>query len=170
MGAQVLVGQSWEVRDVVLGLLSILCSCLVWKKHDLVTGYQDWPSQTAFFPSIYYILFCFLQASQLGVYRAFVDNYEVAMETAEKCCQANAQFAEISEVMSRCSDTRAVWLWLIPCHDTPVYSPSTSAALTSGGVVSSHRLPAPARVLTLSCTLGWSQTQPLCAVPTQGIC
>uniref|UniRef100_A0AAY4A2M0 Breakpoint cluster region protein n=1 Tax=Denticeps clupeoides TaxID=299321 RepID=A0AAY4A2M0_9TELE len=37
------------------------------------------------------------QASQLGVYRAFVDNYEVAVETAEKCCQANAQFAEISE-------------------------------------------------------------------------
>ncbi|KAJ6659056.1 hypothetical protein lerEdw1_019359, partial [Lerista edwardsae] len=36
-------------------------------------------------------------ASQLGVYRAFVDNYAVAMETAEKCCQANAQFAEISE-------------------------------------------------------------------------
>ncbi|KAM9329763.1 breakpoint cluster region protein [Gastrophryne carolinensis] len=36
-------------------------------------------------------------ASQLGVYRAFVDNYEVAVETAEKCCQANAQFAEISE-------------------------------------------------------------------------
>lgn len=46
------------------------------------------------------VLFCFLQASQLGVYRAFVDNYEVAMETAEKCCQANAQFAEISEVTS----------------------------------------------------------------------
>lgn len=40
-----------------------------------------------------------LQASQLGVYRAFVDNYGVAMETAEKCCQANAQFAEISEVI-----------------------------------------------------------------------
>lgn len=40
-----------------------------------------------------------LQASQLGVYRAFVDNYGVAMETAEKCCQANAQFAEISEVL-----------------------------------------------------------------------
>uniref|UniRef100_A0A4W3IH52 BCR activator of RhoGEF and GTPase n=1 Tax=Callorhinchus milii TaxID=7868 RepID=A0A4W3IH52_CALMI len=39
-------------------------------------------------------------ASQLGVYRAFVDNYEVAVETAEKCCQANAQFAEISEVFS----------------------------------------------------------------------
>uniref|UniRef100_A0A6Q2YIK5 BCR activator of RhoGEF and GTPase n=1 Tax=Esox lucius TaxID=8010 RepID=A0A6Q2YIK5_ESOLU len=37
------------------------------------------------------------QASQLGVYRAFVDNYEVAVETAEKCCQANSQFAEISE-------------------------------------------------------------------------
>ncbi|TRY60438.1 hypothetical protein DNTS_028885, partial [Danionella cerebrum] len=39
-----------------------------------------------------------LSASQLGVYRAFVDNYELAMETAEKCCQANTQFAEISEV------------------------------------------------------------------------
>uniref|UniRef100_A0A672S1T8 Breakpoint cluster region protein-like n=1 Tax=Sinocyclocheilus grahami TaxID=75366 RepID=A0A672S1T8_SINGR len=37
-------------------------------------------------------------ASQLGVYRAFVDNYKVAVETAEKCCQANSQFAEISEV------------------------------------------------------------------------
>uniref|UniRef100_A0A3Q0RS58 BCR activator of RhoGEF and GTPase n=1 Tax=Amphilophus citrinellus TaxID=61819 RepID=A0A3Q0RS58_AMPCI len=36
-------------------------------------------------------------ASQLGVYRAFVDNYKVAVETADKCCQANAQFAEISE-------------------------------------------------------------------------
>uniref|UniRef100_A0A7N6A3F4 BCR activator of RhoGEF and GTPase n=1 Tax=Anabas testudineus TaxID=64144 RepID=A0A7N6A3F4_ANATE len=36
-------------------------------------------------------------ANQLGVYRAFVDNYEQAVETAEKCCQANSQFAEISE-------------------------------------------------------------------------
>lgn len=36
-------------------------------------------------------------ASQLGVYRAFVDNYKVAVATADKCCQANAQFAEISE-------------------------------------------------------------------------
>uniref|UniRef100_A0AAY4AZ63 Breakpoint cluster region protein n=1 Tax=Denticeps clupeoides TaxID=299321 RepID=A0AAY4AZ63_9TELE len=36
-------------------------------------------------------------ASQLGVYRAFVDNYKVAVETAEKCCQAHPQFAEISE-------------------------------------------------------------------------
>ncbi|XP_057212546.1 PH_BCR_vertebrate and RhoGAP_Bcr domain-containing protein [Triplophysa rosa] len=36
-------------------------------------------------------------ASQLGVYRAFVDNYKVAVEMAEKCCQANSQFAEISE-------------------------------------------------------------------------
>ncbi|KAG5834931.1 hypothetical protein ANANG_G00266780 [Anguilla anguilla] len=36
-------------------------------------------------------------ASQLGLYRAFVDNYKVAVETAEKCCQANVQFAEISE-------------------------------------------------------------------------
>lgn len=36
-------------------------------------------------------------ASQLGVYRAFVDNYKAAVEMAEKCCQANSQFAEISE-------------------------------------------------------------------------
>ncbi|XP_048876874.1 LOW QUALITY PROTEIN: breakpoint cluster region protein-like [Brienomyrus brachyistius] len=36
-------------------------------------------------------------ASQLGLYRAFVDNYTVAVETAERCCQANTQFAEISE-------------------------------------------------------------------------
>lgn len=36
-------------------------------------------------------------ASQLGVYRAFVDNYKVAVETADKCCQANLQFAEICE-------------------------------------------------------------------------
>ncbi|XP_032803339.1 active breakpoint cluster region-related protein isoform X1 [Petromyzon marinus] len=36
-------------------------------------------------------------ASQLGVYRAFIDNYKAAVETAERCCQANAQFAEISE-------------------------------------------------------------------------
>uniref|UniRef100_A0A8C9VMA2 BCR activator of RhoGEF and GTPase n=1 Tax=Scleropages formosus TaxID=113540 RepID=A0A8C9VMA2_SCLFO len=39
-------------------------------------------------------------ANQLGLYRAFVDNYEVAVETAEKCSQANSQFAEISEVNS----------------------------------------------------------------------
>ncbi|XP_075879176.1 breakpoint cluster region protein [Nelusetta ayraudi] len=36
-------------------------------------------------------------ASQLGVYRAFVDNYQTAVETADKCCQANVQLAEISE-------------------------------------------------------------------------
>uniref|UniRef100_A0A3P8WE07 ABR activator of RhoGEF and GTPase n=1 Tax=Cynoglossus semilaevis TaxID=244447 RepID=A0A3P8WE07_CYNSE len=37
-------------------------------------------------------------ASQLGVYKAFVDNYKVALETAEKCSQASSQFQEISEV------------------------------------------------------------------------
>nr|XP_033777599.1 active breakpoint cluster region-related protein isoform X2 [Geotrypetes seraphini] len=36
-------------------------------------------------------------ASQLGVYKAFVDNYKVALETAEKCSQSNAQFHDISE-------------------------------------------------------------------------
>lgn len=43
-----------------------------------------------------------LQASQLGVYRAFVDNYKTAVATADRCCQANGQFAEISEVGVRC--------------------------------------------------------------------
>ncbi|XP_043096417.1 active breakpoint cluster region-related protein-like isoform X1 [Puntigrus tetrazona] len=36
-------------------------------------------------------------ASQLGVYKAFVDNYKVAVETADKCSQANIQFQKISE-------------------------------------------------------------------------
>ncbi|PWS22533.1 hypothetical protein DKP78_17890, partial [Enterococcus faecium] len=36
-------------------------------------------------------------ASKLGVYKAFVDNYKVAVETAEKCAQANGQFQKISE-------------------------------------------------------------------------
>lgn len=40
----------------------------------------------------------FPQASQLGVYKAFVDNYKVALETAEKCSQAHVQFQKISEV------------------------------------------------------------------------
>lgn len=38
------------------------------------------------------------QASQLGVYKAFVDNYKEALETAEKCSHANIQFQKISEV------------------------------------------------------------------------
>lgn len=38
------------------------------------------------------------QASQLGVYKAFVDNYKIALETAEKCSQSNHQFQKISEV------------------------------------------------------------------------
>ncbi|XP_030392984.1 active breakpoint cluster region-related protein isoform X4 [Gopherus evgoodei] len=36
-------------------------------------------------------------ASQLGVYKAFLDNYKVARETAEKCSQSNNQFQKISE-------------------------------------------------------------------------
>ncbi|KAM4699204.1 active breakpoint cluster region-related protein isoform 6-T6 [Discoglossus pictus] len=36
-------------------------------------------------------------ASQLGVYKAFVDNYKSALETAEKCSQGNNQFYKISE-------------------------------------------------------------------------
>uniref|UniRef100_A0A4W4EPQ9 Active breakpoint cluster region-related protein n=1 Tax=Electrophorus electricus TaxID=8005 RepID=A0A4W4EPQ9_ELEEL len=41
-------------------------------------------------------------ASQLGVYKAFVDNYKVALETAEKCSQANSQFQKISEWINAC--------------------------------------------------------------------
>uniref|UniRef100_A0AAR2JF82 BCR activator of RhoGEF and GTPase n=1 Tax=Pygocentrus nattereri TaxID=42514 RepID=A0AAR2JF82_PYGNA len=54
------------------------------------------------------------QASQLGVYRAFVDNYELAVETAEKCCQANTQFAEISEVIPA---------WSVCSKKTLLYKP-----------------------------------------------
>uniref|UniRef100_A0A8B9KES5 ABR activator of RhoGEF and GTPase n=1 Tax=Astyanax mexicanus TaxID=7994 RepID=A0A8B9KES5_ASTMX len=39
-----------------------------------------------------------ISASQLGVYKAFVDNYKLALETVEKCSQANSQFQKISEV------------------------------------------------------------------------
>lgn len=52
-------------------------------KHTLDS---DWPS------------LCVSQASQLGVYKAFVDNYKMAMETVEKCSQSNSQFQKISEV------------------------------------------------------------------------
>lgn len=54
-----------------------------------------------FFVSLFTLMFRLsLQASRLGVYKAFVDNYKVALETAEKCSQANSQFQKISEVSS----------------------------------------------------------------------
>lgn len=79
----------------------------------LLISSNKWSSLFPFPLGVYSISVCFLQASQLGVYRAFVDNYEVAMEMAEKCCQANAQFAEISEVTFQCSDTRCAFIWLM---------------------------------------------------------
>ncbi|XP_042194304.1 active breakpoint cluster region-related protein isoform X2 [Callorhinchus milii] len=36
-------------------------------------------------------------AGELGVYKAFVDNYKMAMEMAEKCSQVNINFKKISE-------------------------------------------------------------------------
>ncbi|KAG7314588.1 hypothetical protein KOW79_021891 [Hemibagrus wyckioides] len=36
-------------------------------------------------------------ASQLGIYKAFLDNYKMAVETVEKCSQSNSQFQMISE-------------------------------------------------------------------------
>uniref|UniRef100_A0A669CTA9 ABR activator of RhoGEF and GTPase n=1 Tax=Oreochromis niloticus TaxID=8128 RepID=A0A669CTA9_ORENI len=48
-------------------------------------------------------------ASQLGVYKAFVDNYKVALETAEKCSQANSQFQKISESSPLLSPTALLY-------------------------------------------------------------
>uniref|UniRef100_A0AAX7VSM4 BCR activator of RhoGEF and GTPase n=1 Tax=Astatotilapia calliptera TaxID=8154 RepID=A0AAX7VSM4_ASTCA len=62
-------------------------------------------------------------ASQLGVYRAFVDNYELAVETAEKCCQANTQFAEISEVRKRVKRTVKVTRSTLVLHDLLKHTP-----------------------------------------------
>lgn len=47
-----------------------------------------------------------------------MDNYKVAVETADKCCQANAQFAEISEVCNHATHSRAAagnFLMLYSC-------------------------------------------------------
>lgn len=38
-------------------------------------------------------------ASQLEVYKTFVNNYKTAVETTEKCIQANSQFQKISEII-----------------------------------------------------------------------
>lgn len=58
------------------------------------------PFSIPLLPSTPHIPVSSLQASQLGVYKAFVDNYKVALETAEKCSQSNNQFQKISEVGS----------------------------------------------------------------------
>ncbi|KAI7795594.1 putative breakpoint cluster region protein [Triplophysa rosa] len=63
------------------------------------------------------------QASQLGVYRAFVDNYELAVETAEKCCQANTQFAEISESLKVRSSKECKDLTAKHSLETLLYKP-----------------------------------------------
>lgn len=75
-------------------------------EQSLFTNHSHWETFQNVYSVHSNVLLCFLflslhQASQLGVYRAFVDNYELAVETAEKCCQANTQFAEISEVRRR---------------------------------------------------------------------
>lgn len=61
-----------------------------------------------------------LQASQLGVYKAFVDNYKIALETAEKCSQSNYQFQKISEVSGAGS---APWGQSV-CHGVGQGTPS----------------------------------------------
>ncbi|KAK2902500.1 PH_BCR_vertebrate and RhoGAP_Bcr domain-containing protein [Channa argus] len=62
-------------------------------------------------------------ASQLGVYRAFVDNYKVAVETADKCCQANTQFAEISENLKVKSTKDCKDQWAKNSLETLLYKP-----------------------------------------------
>uniref|UniRef100_A0A6Q2WYT7 Uncharacterized protein n=1 Tax=Esox lucius TaxID=8010 RepID=A0A6Q2WYT7_ESOLU len=64
-------------------------------------------------------------ASQLGVYRAFVDNYKVAVETAEKCCQANIQFAEICEVSLLYKPVDRVTRSTLVLHDLLKHTPSS---------------------------------------------
>lgn len=93
-------------------LLRVFCHCVnifIWiqwincRKSGLFTHHNCFNMSNLFIevcPPLFLSL-SMHQASQLGVYRAFVDNYELAVETAEKCCQANTQFAEISEVRRR---------------------------------------------------------------------
>uniref|UniRef100_A0A8C7UBP8 Uncharacterized protein n=1 Tax=Oncorhynchus mykiss TaxID=8022 RepID=A0A8C7UBP8_ONCMY len=64
-------------------------------------------------------------ASQLGVYRAFVDNYKVAVETADKCCQANVQFAEICEVALLYKPVDRVTRSTLVLHDLLKHTPSS---------------------------------------------
>uniref|UniRef100_A0A3Q2Z273 BCR activator of RhoGEF and GTPase n=1 Tax=Hippocampus comes TaxID=109280 RepID=A0A3Q2Z273_HIPCM len=64
-------------------------------------------------------------ASQLGVYRAFVDNYELAVETAEKCCQANTQFSEISEVIKSKLGPKLVTRSTLVLHDLLKHTPTS---------------------------------------------
>uniref|UniRef100_A0A665X768 BCR activator of RhoGEF and GTPase n=1 Tax=Echeneis naucrates TaxID=173247 RepID=A0A665X768_ECHNA len=64
-------------------------------------------------------------ASQLGVYRAFVDNYELAVETAEKCCLANTQFAEISEVTLLYKPVDRVTRSTLVLHDLLKHTPTS---------------------------------------------
>lgn len=57
------------------------------------------------------------QASQLGVYKAFVDNYKVALETAEKCSQANSQFQKIYEVSSSSKEEKRLTERVDGCNE-----------------------------------------------------
>lgn len=52
-----------------------------------------------------------------------MDNYKVAVETADKCCQANVQFAEISEV---CNHTTRSGKATGPAFDVVQLPPGTS--------------------------------------------
>uniref|UniRef100_A0A8C5B7G9 Uncharacterized protein n=1 Tax=Gadus morhua TaxID=8049 RepID=A0A8C5B7G9_GADMO len=84
----------------------------------LLPRVQDWSSQRCVGD-----LFQRL-ANQLGVYRAFVDNYKVAVETADKCCQANVQFAEISEVSLLYKPVDRVTRSTLVLHDLLKHTPA----------------------------------------------
>lgn len=67
-----------------------------------------------------------------------MDNYKVAVETADKCCQANAQFAEISEV---CNHATRSGKATGPAFDVVQLPPGTSddrAVFSSPQSVKSH--------------------------------
>ncbi|XP_067882449.1 active breakpoint cluster region-related protein-like isoform X4 [Heterodontus francisci] len=53
--------------------------------------------------------------NQFGVYRAFVNNYRVAVETAEKCVQSKEQFKQIAEKM-----------WLKPSRESKETAATTT--------------------------------------------
>lgn len=61
-----------------------------------------------------------------------MDNYKVAVETADKCCQANAQFAEISEVCNHAMHSGTAASKCLMLHSCPgrVMTGQFSAVLT----------------------------------------
>lgn len=107
----------WLVECCLFLLEAVVTALTFWFKGETsgrtITNHHHWQIHQT---SLVCFSFSVHQASQLGVYRAFVDNYEVAVETAEKCCQANTQFAEISEVRREMDNKHEADIILLPCE------------------------------------------------------